>query len=180
MTELARAEIASATYFELVGERGLVRRASAAAGATATPAFRVLETLGGFRGGNVVGVGWGGFGPIVGLGMEWPERFELLLANLDPEPRSVTIRELAGPVGECSTLVELAGGEGEQGAAWRPLGAGTAGGAKRGDTAGQAGQAGPRTQPRASGAGVFEIELGGYGVVRLAGGPSQHAARGPA
>ena len=109
-----------------------------------SPAFRVLEAVGRFKGGNLVQLGSGEEGPVAGLGMEWPGHFELVVANLEPTLHRVTLIELAGPVVNAWRLGEASP---DEGAAWTPIDA--------------------RLRERRP--QECEIELEGYGVVRLAG-----------
>ncbi|HLI14799.1 MAG TPA: hypothetical protein VKV23_01930 [Acidimicrobiales bacterium] len=139
--QLVDAEAASVTYFELAGDRGLVRRAAGSPW-YAGPVYRVLESVTHWRGGNLVRLACPHGGTLAGLGMEWPDRSELLVANLAPEGRRVVLSGLAGD----AELHELASPAPGGGADW----------------------VGPRRAERADGArGTAAFEIGGYGVARL-------------
>jgi hypothetical protein len=114
LRQLLDAEAASATYFELAGERGLVRAAADRdAPASTVPVYRVLEAVLGWRGGGIVRVGGEDGGDLVGLGAEWADRSELLVANLGATRRQVDLDGLV----EISQLTN----EPSQGAAWAKL-----------------------------------------------------------
>jgi hypothetical protein len=143
LRQLVDAEAASATYFELAGERGLVRSAAGRDGpASAVPVYRVLEAVLGWRGGGIVRVGGEDGADLVGLGAEWADRSELLVANLGPVRRQVDLYGLAGEVVEISQLTN----DPAQGAAWEKLPS-------------------PPAGPAGSGKATFTV--GPYGVVQV-------------
>jgi hypothetical protein len=111
LRQLIDAEAASATYFELAGDRGLVRPTTGpdSAGATGTdyvpgPVYRVLEVVTHWNGGNLVRVSRVEGSMIIGVGMEWSDRSEYLLANLEPVPRRVELSNLSGMLDEVSDI----------------------------------------------------------------------------
>lgn len=115
LRQLSDAEVASATYFELVGDRGLLHLV--AGELVMSPAFRVMEAALSWSGGNLVRVGDGGCGPVVGLGAEWADRAEYLVANVTPAPCLIELDRLPGPLTE---IAELRQGHELGQAAWRP------------------------------------------------------------
>jgi hypothetical protein len=142
LRQLVDAEAASATYFELSGDRGLVRTGADGDEAAPVPVYRVLETVLGWRSGNVVRVGQLYGGDLVGLGAEWADRSELLLANLASTARQVELDGLAGEVTELSELTN----DPSAGASWAELST----------------TAGPSQRP-----GAVAFTTGPYGVVRV-------------
>lgn len=111
LCQLIDAEAASATYFELAGDRGLVRNLTGpdSAGATGTgyiagPAYRVLEVVTHWNGGNLVRVSRAEGSMVVGVGMEWSDRAEYLLANLEPVPRRVALSSLSCKLNEVGDI----------------------------------------------------------------------------
>jgi hypothetical protein len=106
------------------------------------PVYRVLETVLGWRSGNVVRVGQLYGGDLVGLGAEWADRSELLLANLASTARQVELDGLAGEVTELSELTN----DPSAGASWAELST----------------TAGPSQRP-----GAVAFTTGPYGVVRV-------------
>jgi hypothetical protein len=117
LRQLVDAEAASATYFELAGDRGLVRTRAHDNEATPVPVYRVLEAVLGWRSGNVVRVGQFYGADLVGLGAEWADRSELLVANLGSAERQVELDGLAGEVTDLSELTN----DPSSGAAWAEL-----------------------------------------------------------
>lgn len=141
LCQLVGSQAASATYFELTGARGLVD--SDRAGVMAGPVYRALEAVLSWGAGNVVQVGTVAGANIVGLGAEWPDRSELLVANLAPEGREVELTNLAGAVVEFSELN------------------------CEGPTRGAAWVASPPREPTADRPGGTTFTIGGYGVARI-------------
>ena len=144
LRQLVDAEAASATYFELVGERGLVRTDAGGdeAASVAVPVYRVLEAVLAWHGGSVVRVGNIVGADLVGLGAEWPDRSELLVANLGSTERQVEMDGLAGDVTELSELTYGPSGEGD----WAEL---------------------PSRPARPGRPGSAAFTIGPYGVVRV-------------
>jgi D-apionolactonase len=115
LRQLVDAEAASATYFELSGARGLV---GTPGDATSTdpvpvPVYRVLEAVLSWVDANLVRVG-AVHGEVVGLGAEWPDRSELLIANLGQDEQRI---ELSGLSGRLTEVAELSRGS-SRGAEW--------------------------------------------------------------
>lgn len=111
LRQLIDAEAASATYFELVGDRGLVRFTTVpdSVGAIGTnyvpgPVYRVLEVVNHWNEGNLVRISPVQGSMIVGIGMEWSDRTEFLLANLEPVPLRVRLSNLSGMLDEVSDI----------------------------------------------------------------------------
>jgi hypothetical protein len=142
LRQLVDCEAASATYFELTGDRGLVRTGTNGDEAAPVPVYRVLETVLGWRKGTVVRAGRLYGGDLVGLGAEWADRSELLLANLGSSARQVELDGLAGEVTELSELTD----DPSTGAGWAELSP----------------TSGPSQQP-----GKIAFRTGPYGVVRV-------------
>jgi hypothetical protein len=142
LRQLVDCEAASATYFELAGDRGLVRTGTNGDEAAPVPVYRVLETVLGWRKSNVVRAGRLYGGDLVGLGAEWAERSELLVANLGSSARQVELDGLAGEVTELSELAH----DPSTGAVWAELSP----------------PSGPSQQP-----GKIAFRTGPYGVVRV-------------
>jgi hypothetical protein len=142
LRQLVDAEAASATYFELAGDRGLVRTGADGDEAAPVPVYRVLETVLSWRSGNIVRVGQLYGADLVGLGAEWADRSELLVANLGSSARQVELDGLAGEVTELSELTNDPSG----GAAWAELST----------------TAEPSQRP-----GTVAFTTGPYGVVRV-------------
>ena len=118
LRQLVDAEATSATYFELSGARGLVGApGDGSKGALVpVPAYRVLEAVLSWVDGNLVRVG-AVHDVAVGLGAEWPDHSELLIANLGQDVRRV---ELSGLSGRLTEVAELSSGF-VRGAEWTPV-----------------------------------------------------------
>ena len=148
LRQLVDSEAMSGTYFELLGERGLVGTPEdGSQEALPFPVYRVLETVLSWEHGNLVRIGpIAGPGTfalgIVGLGAEWPDRSELLIANLTQGVWHVEMSGLSGDLAEAS---ELTAGS-SKGAYWSVM-ALPASGSRRPGTAG--------------------VNIGRYGVVRV-------------
>lgn len=112
LRQLSDAEAASVTYFELFGDRGLVRLVDGEL--VVSPAFLVIEAAISWSGGNLVRIG-GDCGPVVGLGAKWADRGEFLVANVTPEPRRI---ELDGLPGAPIEIAELCQDHGSGQARW--------------------------------------------------------------
>jgi hypothetical protein len=151
LRQLVGSGVASATYFELVGPRGLVRAESAGSSAAPAPVCRVLEAALAWGDGNLVNVGTLEGASVVGLGAEWPDRSELLVANLAGSDRGVELSGLAADVVELSQLST----DPARGAEWTEM-------AER-PQLNRATGAGPGRH----GPGRVEFVIGSYGVVRV-------------
>ncbi|HXW79164.1 MAG TPA: hypothetical protein VEJ84_06675 [Acidimicrobiales bacterium] len=143
LRQLVDAEAASVTYFELSGARGLLVMPQDAtrSGPFPVPACRVFETVLSWGDANLVRVG-AVHDLAVGLGAEWPDRSELLIANLGQEDRRVAVSGLSGRVTEVS---ELSPGS-SRGAQWTPLAS---------------------THWSSARPGAAELTVGRYGVTRV-------------
>lgn len=102
--QMVEAEVASVTHFELIGDRGLLRRPDQEPGTipitpalVGSPIFSVMETVGGQLGGYLVRLDTSGESSFVGLGMEWPDRTEMLVSNLGPDAGPFPWMALAHP-----------------------------------------------------------------------------------
>jgi hypothetical protein len=143
LRQLVDAEAVSATYFELSGARGLVDAPAGGTGTAAVPVpvYRVLETVLSWGPANLVRVGTT-HSEVVGLGGEWPDRSELLVANLCQDDRRVALSGLSGPVTEVAELSLVS----PRGAEWTAV----------------------TSAPLSSlNAGTPELTIGRYGVTRV-------------
>ncbi len=150
LRQLVDAEAASATYFELSGARGLVGTpgdwTSTEPVPVPVPVYRVLEAVLSWAEANLVRVG-AVHGEVVGLGAEWPDRSELLIANLGQDEQRI---ELSGLSGRLTEIAELSPGS-SQGPKWK-------------------GAEWKEVVPPASGSlkpGAEELTLAPYGVTRV-------------
>lgn len=111
LCQLIDAEATSATYFELAGDRGLVQYTtdsqileSAARSCLPGPIYKVLEVVKQWKNGNIVRIGKDQGSRLLGVGMEWPDRTEFLLANLCSFSRRVSLSNLSGKLLDVSDL----------------------------------------------------------------------------
>jgi hypothetical protein len=142
LRQLVDAHACSATYFELSGERGLVHFPGGGRDAVAGPVYRVLEAVLSWEGGNLVSIGTGPNADLIGLGMEWPGRSELLVANLSPEECQAEVGNLAAQATQIDELKLEPGGS----SFWAPAGS---------------------EHYSSSAAGALTVALAPYGVARL-------------
>ena len=91
---LAEAGIASITYYEITGWRGVLETEAG----SAFPVYHVLADVAEFAGANVVTSVSSDPLRFDGLAIRTGERTRVLLASLSPAPQRVTLRGLRGPV----------------------------------------------------------------------------------
>jgi hypothetical protein len=104
---LAERGVASVTYYETTGWRGVMARAAGsplpeqfrAPPGAVFPLYHVLAAVGAFAGGDVLPITGGDLRilePVVGLALRQAHRLRVMLANLTPTPQRVMVRGLAG------------------------------------------------------------------------------------
>ena len=106
--QLVAAHAASATFFELFGDRGIMQENDAVSGAIRVDAvYRVLEEVLSWPESAFIDIRAAEGAPVVGLGAEWPDRGAVLLANLSAAPVPVKLYGLIGAEAQIATLTDI-------------------------------------------------------------------------